>query len=232
VPSAGLIDKKYLEGRAALIDPARDMGQAVAGVPPQKHARYAPQVSPVLHGTSHMTIVDDRGQVIAMTTSVETVFGAEIMAGGFLLNNTLTDFSFQPMRDGKPVANAPAPGKRPLSAMSPTIVFDKNRHFLLSVGSPGGPAIIDYVAQTLIAMLDGKLGPKAAIALPRQLNMNGPTSLERGPGVDALAAQLTAMGHTVQIPNAEGSGLHGILKTQRGYVGAADPRRDGIALGD
>ena len=232
VPQAGLIDPDYLAERAKLIDPAKDMGAAQAGDPPVKPAEFAPQVSPVLHGTSHMTIVDDSGEVIAMTTSVETVFGAEIMAKGFLLNNTLTDFSFDPVRDGKPVANAPAPGKRPLSAMSPTIVFDKNHRFLLSVGSPGGPAIIDYVAQTLIAMLDGKMGPKDAISLPRQLNMNGVTQLEKGPGVDALAAQLTAMGHTVQIPNAEGSGLHGIEKTAKGYIGAADPRRDGIALGD
>ncbi len=116
--------------------------------------------------------------------------------------------------------------------MSPTIVFYKHHHFLLSVGSPGGPAIIDYVSQTLIAMLDGKLGPKDAIALPRQLNMNGVTQLEKGPGVDALVAQLTAMGHTVRIPDTEGSGLHGIEKVKGGYIGAADPRRDGIALGD
>ena len=232
VPQAGLIDKDYLASRAALIDPAKDMGTATAGDPPGKHAALAPQVSPVLHGTSHMTIVDDSGEVLAMTTSVETVFGAEIMAKGFLLNNTLTDFSFDPVRDGLPVANAPAPGKRPLSAMSPTIVFDKNHKFLLSVGSPGGPAIIDYVAQTLVAMLDGKLGPKDAISLPRQLNMNAATQLEKGSGVEALAAQLRLLGHRVQIPNAEGSGLHGIEKTAKGYIGAADPRRDGVALGD
>ena len=164
---------------------------------------YAPQVSPVLHGTSHMTIVDDSGEVVAMTTSVESVFGAEIMAKGFMLNNTLTDFSFQPVRDGKPVANAPAPGKLPLSAMSPTIVFDKDGNFLVSVGSPGGPAIIDYVAQILIGMLDAKMTPKDAIAMPHEINMNGATLLEKSPGSDALAAQLTAMGHTVQVPQVE-----------------------------
>jgi gamma-glutamyltranspeptidase/glutathione hydrolase len=232
VPTEGLIDKDYLASRAQLIDPAKDMGTAQAGDPPAKHAEYAPQVSPVLHGTSHMTIVDDSGEVIAMTTSVETVFGAEIMADGFLLNNTLTDFSFEPVRDGKPVVNAPAPGKRPLSAMSPTIVFDKDHKFFVSVGSPGGPAIIDYVAQTLVAMLDGKLSPTDAISLPRQLNMNGVTQIEKGPGTDALAAGLTAMGHTVRIPDTESSGLHGIMKVKGGYIGAADPRRDGVALGD
>ena len=232
VPIRGLTDQGYVQSRAALIDPAKDMGTATAGTPPQKHAALAPQVSPVLHGTSHMTIVDDSGEVIAMTTSVESVFGAEIMTRGFMLNNTLTDFSFQPVRDGKPVANAPAPGKLPLSAMSPTIVFDKNGNFLVSVGSPGGPAIIDYVAQILIGILDAKMSPKDAISMPHEINMNGNTLLERSPTSDQLAAQLTAMGHTVQVPQVEGSGLHGIQKVKGGYIGAADPRRDGIALGD
>ena len=111
VPIAGLLDKDYIASRAALIDPAKDMGTAQAGNPPQKHADYAPQRSPVLHGTSHMTIVDKSGEVIAMTTSVESVFGAEVMVKGFFLNNTLTDFSFEPVLDGKPVANAPAAGQ-------------------------------------------------------------------------------------------------------------------------
>ncbi len=232
VPVKGLTDKAYIASRAALIDPAHDMGTAIAGNPPEKHAELAPQVSPVLHGTSHMTIVDDSGAVVAMTTSVESVFGAEIMTKGFMLNNTLTDFSFQPVRDGKPVANAPAPGKLPLSAMSPTIVFDKDGNFLVSVGSPGGPAIIDYVSQILIGILDAKMTPKDALAMAHEINMNGPTLLEKSPGSDALAAQLTAMGHNVQVPQVEGSGLHGIEKVKGGYIGAADPRRDGIALGD
>lgn len=232
VPIAGLLDKNYIASRAALIDPAKDMGTAEAGTPPQKRAEYAPQRSPVLHGTSHMTIVDKDGMVIAMTTSVESVFGAEVMVKGFFLNNTLTDFSLDPMLDGKPVANAPAPGKRPLSAMSPTIVFDKDGKFLLSVGSPGGPAIIDYVSQSLVAMLDGGLMPAEAIALPRQLNLNGPTRLERAPANEALAPQLTAMGHTVVVAGGEASGLHGIRKVPGGYVGGADPRRDGVVIGD
>jgi gamma-glutamyltranspeptidase/glutathione hydrolase len=232
VPIAGLLDKGYIAGRAALIDPAKDMGTAQAGTPPQKRADYAPQRSPVLHGTSHLTIVDKDGMVISMTTSVESVFGAQVMVKGFFLNNTLTDFSLDPVLDGKPVANAPAPGKRPLSAMSPTIVFDKDGRFLLSVGSPGGPAIIDYVSQTLVAMLDGGMNPAEAIALPRQLNLNGPTRLERSPVNEALAPQLTDMGHTVTLAGGEGSGLHGIRKVPGGYVGGADPRRDGVVIGD
>ncbi len=232
VPLTGLMDSTYIAGRAALIDPAKDMGVATAGTPPEKHTRYAPQKSPVLHGTSHLTIVDRTGQVVSMTTSVESVYGAKIMAGGFMLNNTLTDFSLQPVLNGLPVANAPAAGKRPLSAMSPTIVFDKDGKFLLSVGSPGGPPIIDYVCQSLVAMLDGGLTPQQAIDLPRQLNLNGPTMLESSPANDALAPQLTAMGHTVRVVTSESSGLHGIARIPDGYIGGADPRRDGVVLGD
>jgi gamma-glutamyltranspeptidase/glutathione hydrolase len=231
VPVAGLLDKNYLKSRAALIDPAKDMGTAAAGEP-RKHAEYAPQISPVMHGTSHMSIVDKEGQVLAMTSSVEHGFGAEITAGGFILNNTLTDFSFQPVRDGLPVANAPAPGKRPLSAMSPTLVFDKQGQFLLSIGSPGGPAIIDYVAQTLVAVLDGKLSPQAAIALPRHLNLNGVTLVERSLATDAVLPGLVMKGHKVDAVSSEASGLHAVERVPGGYIGGADPRRDGVVLGD
>ncbi|HKQ46205.1 MAG TPA: gamma-glutamyltransferase [Rhizomicrobium sp.] len=232
VPIAGLLDRSYIAGRAALIDPNKDMGTAQAGDPPQKRADYAPQRSPVPHGTSHLTIVDKNGAVLSMTSSVESGFGAKVMVKGFFLNNTLTDFSLDPVLDGKPVANAPAPGKRPLSAMSPTIVFDRHGKFLLSVGSPGGQAIIGYVAHTLIAMLDSGMTPAQAIALPRQINLNGPTRLERSPENDALVPGLTAMGHNVTVVTGEGSGLHGIRKVPGGYIGGADPRRDGVVIGD
>ena len=232
VPIKGLLDRGYIAGRSQLIDPAKDMGTADAGVPPEKHTNYAPQVSGANHGTSHMTIVDADGQVIAMTTSVESTFGAKIMAGGFMLNNTLTDFSFQPVRDGAPVANAPAAGKRPLSAMSPTIVFDRDGNFVLGIGSPGGPSIISYVAQSLVAILDGKLAPQDAIAQPRHLNANAGTVLERSPWADQTAPQLTAMGHRVGGGGGEGSGLHAIQKVPGGYLGGADPRRDGVVVGE
>lgn len=231
VPVTGLLDKTYLAQRSALIDPGKDMGTAAAGTPPQRHAQFAPQRSQQLAGTSHLSVVDDRGQVVSMTMTVEFVFGSEIMAGGFFLNNELTDFSFDPVRDGKPVANAPAPGKRPMSAMSPTIVFGPDGKFAIATGSPGGPAIIDFVAQSLIAMIDGKLGAQAAAALPHPLNPNGPTILEKGTALEALAAQLTAMGHTVVFAGLE-SGLHTIQRVRAGYVGGADPRRDGVVLGD
>ncbi len=232
VPITGLLDRNYIASRAALIDPAKDMGTALPGNPPEKHAEYSPQVSPENYGTSHMTIVDENGEVIAMTTSVETTFGAEIMARGFILNNTLTDFSFQPSRDGQPVANAPAPGKRPLSAMSPTIVFDRDGNFVLGLGSPGGPSIIEYVTQSLVAILDGGLSPQEAISLPRHLNTNSGTTLEPSDWANQMAPQLTAMGHTVRTAGGEGAGLHVIQKVPGGYRGGADPRRDGVVVGE
>ena len=231
VPLQGLLDRAYLAQRSLLIDPKRDMGEAQAGNPPEKHAEFAPQRTPQLPGTSHLTIVDDNGEVISMTTTVEFVFGSEVMAEGFFLNNELTDFSFEPTRDGVPVANAPAPGKRPLSAMSPTLMFDRHGRFAISVGSPGGPVIIDYVAQAILGMVDGHLSPQAAAALPHVANLNGPTLLEQGTEAESLGPQLVAMGHTIHAANLE-SGLHIIERVKGGYSGGADPRRDGVALGD
>lgn len=231
VPVRGLVDRGYLTQRSALIDPKKDMGTATAGSPPDKRADYAPQRSTQLPGTSHLAVVDSSGQVVSMTMTIEFAFGSEVMANGFLLNNELTDFSFEPVRDGKPVANAPAPGKRPMSAMSPTIVFDAKGNFAIATGSPGGPAIIDYVTQSLIGMLDGGLHPREAAALPHVLNLNSPTILEQGTSITELQAGLTAMGHTVATRPLE-SGLHIIQRVPGGYIGGADPRRDGVAIGD
>jgi gamma-glutamyltranspeptidase/glutathione hydrolase len=233
VPVSGLLDKDYLKQRAALIDPAHDMGTATAGTPPTKRASldFAPQRTPQLPGTSHLSVVDDRGEVVSMTTTIEFVLGSELMAKGFFLNNQLTDFSFEPSHDGKTVANAPAPGKRPMSAMSPTIVFAPDGTFKIATGSPGGPVIIDYVAQSLIGMIDGNLDPQAAAAQPHVANLNGPTILESDTPIDEFASDLETMGHHVVLHELE-SGLHIIEKTKRGYIGGADPRRDGNAMGD
>jgi gamma-glutamyltranspeptidase/glutathione hydrolase len=231
VPVAGLLDPTYLHARAGLIDPAKDMGTAAPGSPPTVQSPYAPQRTPQLPGTSHLSVVDDAGEAVSMTTTIEFVFGSEMMAKGFFLNNELTDFSFEPMRDGKPVANAPAPGKRPMSAMSPTIVFGPDGKFKIAAGSPGGPLIITYTAGALIAMLDGGLDPQAAVALPHFANLNSPTILEKDTSLGALKPQLTAMGHQVIERDLE-SGLHIIERVDGGYEGGADPRRDGVALGD
>jgi len=233
VPVSGLLDRNYLSARSKLIDPAHDMGTASAGEPPMKHAslEFAPQRDEQLPGTSHMSIVDGRGEVVSMTTTIEYVFGSETMAKGFFLNNQLTDFSFEPMRDGKAVANAPAPGKRPMSAMSPTIVFDPDGKFRIAIGSPGGPIIIPYTAESIVAMLDGGLDPQSTAALPHHANPNGPTILEAGTPIVEYAPALAAMGHRVVTFELE-SGLNIIERVPGGYVGGSDPRRDGIAKGE
>ncbi|HKD23183.1 MAG TPA: gamma-glutamyltransferase, partial [Rhizomicrobium sp.] len=234
VPVKGLLDPDYLKARSQLIKTDRDMGSAPAGTPPDFHEcedHHAPQKTPQGHGTSHLSVVDDRGEVVSMTTTIESTFGAQIMASGFLLNNELTDFSLTPTEDGHPVANAPGPGKRPMSAMSPSIVFGPDGKFFIAAGSPGGPVIIPDVAGALIAMLDGGLTPQDATALPHIFNPNSVTVIEKGTNLEALTPQLTQMGHTVRVFPIY-SGLHIIQKTKDGYIGGADPRRDGVALGD
>ena len=228
VPVAGLLDAAYLQNRALLIDPTRDHGPAAPGTLPLRKAEGAASDGHEQQGTSHMAIVDDSGRVVSMTTTVESLLGAQVMVKGFILNNELTDFSFVAERDGKPVANAPAPGKRPLSSMAPTIVFDANGKFLLALGSPGGSAIIDYVAQTLIAMLDGGLDPARAVALRHVVETNGPLFVED----EKLIEPLRARGYDVRLLAGETSGLHVVQKVPGGFVGAADPRREGVALGD
>ena len=233
VPVSGLLDSNYLASRARLIDPKHDMGMASAGDPPMKRAGldFAPQRSTQLPGTSHMSIVDGRGEVISMTTTVEYIFGSEMMAKGFFLNNELTDFSLDPAIDGKPVANASGPGKRPMSAMSPTIVFNGDGSFRIAAGSPGGPVIIPYTGEALVAMIDGGLPPREAVALPHHANLNGPTILEADTPVTEFASELTAMGHRVVFSDLE-SGLNIIEHVKGGYIGGSDPRRDGIAKGE
>ncbi len=234
VPLAGLLDQNYLAARSQLINPMHDMGRAMPGIPPVKKAelpRYAPMPEQIEAGTSQISAVDDNGEAISMTTSVESAFGAEISADGFLLNNQLTDFSFEPVAGGKPVANAVAAGKRPLSSMSPTLIFAPDGTFFASVGSPGGRLIIGYVAQTVVALIDGQMSMQAAAAAPRHINMNGATLIEASTPLAQLAPALTAMGHQVRVIRFD-SGINGIKRVPDGYEGGADPHREGAALGD
>jgi gamma-glutamyltranspeptidase/glutathione hydrolase len=227
----GLLDRDYLAARAALIDPDRAMGEAEAGAPPWEDARlYGPDRQRERPGTSHFSIVDSEGSVISMTSSIETGFGSRVMAGGFLLNNELTDFARDPMSGGAPVANRVGPGKRPRSSMAPTIVLREGRPALLA-GSPGGSRIIPYVARTLIAVLDWGLSPAEAAALGHVANRNGPTDLEAGTEAAALAEALAAMGHETRLRDLN-SGLHVIaIRPDGTLVGGADPRREGLPLG-
>ena len=230
VPVEGLLDRGYLESRARLIDGARAMGRAAPGRPRMATA-FAPGEMHDVAATSHFSIVDGDGNAVALTGSIQTTFGAAVMVRGFLLNNELTDFSFVPVRGGVPVANRPEANKRPLSSMSPTIVFDKEGKLELVTGSPGGTWIIGYVAQSLIATLDWGLTAQEAAALPHAGNRNGATELELNTDLVALAPRLQAMGHEVTMRALE-SGLAIIRVTPNGLDGGADPRREGVALGD
>lgn len=230
VPAAGLLDTDYLARRAGLIDPARAMGRARPGAPPGfLRARWADPVQAEQAGTSHFVIRDAEGNAVSMTTTIETGFGSRLMVGGFLLNNELTDFSFRPRVDGDPVANRVQGGKRPRSSMSPTIVLRNGDPHLL-IGSPGGSRIINYVAQSLVAILDWGLEPRAALNLGHFVNRNGATELEQGTDAEAYAESLRALGHDIELA-AHNSGLHAILIRDGALAGAADPRREGVALG-
>lgn len=226
----GLLNTSYLTERAALIDSATSMGKAEAGAPPWDEAQLrSPDTQLERPGTSHFVIADRYGNRLSMTTTIETGFGSRVMTGGFLLNNELTDFSFAPERDGKPVANRVEGGKRPRSSMSPTIVMRDGQPYLLT-GSPGGSRIINYVTQSVIAMLDWNMAPQTALNMGHVVNRNGKTDLEEGTEAADLQEALEAKGHEVSIRSLN-SGLHAILIDGFRLYGAADPRRDGVAVG-
>lgn len=226
----GLLDRDYLAARARLIDPKAAMGEAAAGAPPSgKTLPLSPDRPRPREGTTHFVIVDGHGDMVSATTTIEADFGSRVMTGGFLLNNELTDFSFEPETNGAPVANRVEGGKRPRSSMAPTVVLQGGAPVLLT-GSPGGPNIIPYTAASIVAILDWKLGPQEAIDAPHVVNRNGATIVEAGPAAAVTAAALAALGHeTVIEPLA--SGLHVIRIGPDGLSGAADKRREGTVRG-
>ncbi|MEN9768757.1 MAG: gamma-glutamyltransferase [Pseudomonadota bacterium] len=231
VPTQALVDPAYLRSRSALIDMQRSMGRASHGVPPGWSVSAGPDVSAEVPATTHLSVVDSRGRAVSMTGTIEAQFGSRIMVRGFLLNNQLTDFSLAPQEGGRPVANRVEPGKRPRSSMAPTLVFDPQGQLFMVTGSPGGSLIINYVAKTLIGVIDGKLDIQQAIALPNRGSRNRATEIEKGSALEALVGPLRAMGHEVQAIEMT-SGLQGIVRTPDGLVGGADPRREGLVLGD
>jgi gamma-glutamyltranspeptidase/glutathione hydrolase len=235
VPPAGLLDDRYLRTRSALIMTTRSLGLAAPGTPPEQGKRnvaWGRDAALEFPSTSHISVVDAYGNAVAMTTTIEDAFGSKLMTkSGFLLNNELTDFSFAPVENGKPVANRVEANKRPRSSMAPTIVYDGAGRVYVVAGSPGGSAIINYVAKTLIGVLDWNLDPQAAIALPNVGSRNGATELEANTRAVALADKLRALGHEVQVIDHT-SGLQAIVRTKNGWIGGADPRREGIVKGD
>ncbi|MFZ8142476.1 gamma-glutamyltransferase [Alteromonas macleodii] len=229
LPFAAMINTAYLQRRAESIAVDKEWRRKRAGNP-YADANVALGTSMELPNTSHVSIVDKEGNAVSMTTSIEFMFGSGIMVEGFLLNNQLTDFSFSPTKNRFPVPNRVEPGKRPRSAMSPTMVFDKEGNLEVVVGSPGGSRIVSYVAQTLIGVLDFGLDIQQAINLPKITNRNDYTALEKGTPIAELEEPLKALGHNVKVVDLN-SGLHGIQFKSGKLIGGADPRREGIAVG-
>ena len=234
-----LLSDAYLRQRAALIGP-QSMKVATPGTPAPVRTSHAPMADQPEHGTSHISVVDGEGRAVAMTTTIEAFFGARVMSdggtglpGGFLLNNQMTDFALQPTdAKGQPVANRIQPGKRPRSSMSPTLVFDKtDGRLVMTLGSPGGPVIIHFVAKTLLGTLQWGLDAQRAIDLPNFGSLNGPTVLEKGLFPATTIDALKARGHVVSEIELT-SGLQAIQRTPSGWFGGADPRREGVVKGD
>ncbi|HEX7237145.1 MAG TPA: gamma-glutamyltransferase [Gammaproteobacteria bacterium] len=235
-PVAQLLDPSYLRARASLIDPDKALTTIAAGEPLAAAAwNYAPGTPSERPSTSHFSIVDRDGGGVAMTTSVQGAFGSQLMVGGFILNNQLTDFDYVPAAGGKPVANRIEGGKRPLSSMSPTMLLDARGRLRLLVGSPGGTRIIGFVAESIVGFADWGLDVQQAVAAPHFLAEEGPIEIEEGTALAAHEQALEALGHKVVV-NDMNSGLHAIAieYTRRGRVllGGVDPRREGAALGD
>ena len=228
-----LIAPDYLKERAALIQ-EQSMKTAKPGNPDMgSKLSYAPMPDQIEYGTSHISIIDAKGHAVAMTTTIESAFGSRLMVNGFLLNNELTDFSLSPTdADGKPTANRVEPGKRPRSSMSPTLVFNKaDGSLFMSAGSPGGAQIIHYTAKTLYATLNWGMSPQEAINLPNFGSTNGPTLLEQKGFSPSTVAALQAKGHEVREMEMT-SGLQAIVRTSDTLLGGADPRREGVVMGD
>jgi gamma-glutamyltranspeptidase/glutathione hydrolase len=237
VPVAELLSPDYIAERARLIDPRATQRNVLPGRPLELAAwNYASAPFSELSSTSHFSIVDAWGDAVSMTTSVQSAFGSQLMVGGFILNNQLTDFASVPAEwDGRPVANRPEGGKRPLSSMSPMLVFDEEGRLRLMIGSPGGTRIINFVVQTLVGVLDWDMNVQEAVEAPHFLAQQALVELEEGTALLAETKALEALGHRVAARNIN-SGLHGIAieYTDEGWIlwGGVDPRREGVALGD
>ena len=230
MPTQGLLAQDYLSERAKLLNGPDALTEAVPGNPEYSHASlWADDVSLELPSTSHISIVDHFGNALSMTTTIENSFGSRLMTHGFLLNNELTDFSFSSHRNGVPIANRVEPGKRPRSSMSPTIILKDGRPTLV-IGSPGGSRIIGYVAEAIVAHIDWGMNVQAAVSIPHAINRFGTYDLEKGTSLEAMVAPLEELGYKVNLRSLN-SGLHAISIGENGLFGGADPRREGIAIG-
>ena len=227
VPVAGLLAPAYLKQRAAQINLKADNQQITAGVP-EGAVPLGEAKAPEYANTSHLSVVDKDGNAVSMTTSIENAFGSGLMVNGYLLNNQLTDFSLQARDNGLWVANRVEAGKRPRSSMAPMLVFDQHNQLQMIAGSPGGSRIINYVAQSLVAMIDWQMGPQQAADLAKFTHRNDVLAVEEGTALVHLPMQ--EMGYQVRVTELN-SGLHLIKRDNAGWLGGADPRREGVAKG-
>lgn len=235
VPVAGMIDRKYLAARSALIDPGKTMPSVSAGTPPgaetlaRADAPYAEE-----RGTSHIAVVDRAGSAVSYTSTIESAFGSGLMVSGYFLNNELTDFDMQAQQGGRLVANRPDSGKRPRSSMSPTLVFGPDGKLRLVVGAAGGVTIPAQVIRALIGVLDWNLPPDQALALPVIFAPGGNTVyLEKGTALEAMAPELAKLGHDDIQYRAPISFKANAIEIRGGKLaGAADPRSEGRAIGE
>ncbi|WP_305402931.1 gamma-glutamyltransferase [Photobacterium leiognathi] len=229
MPTRGLLDPAYLAQRAALLQGKQALTKVEPGSPPWNHAQKQTSNEALeLPSTTHLSIVDEEGNVVSLTSTIENSFGSRLMVRGFLLNNELTDFSFRSQIDGVPVANRIEPGKRPRSSMTPTIVMKDNQP-VLTIGSPGGSQIIGYVAKTLVAYLDWGMDLQQAINLPNMNNRFGTFELEQDTAATAWAPKLEKLGYKTQIKDLN-SGIQAISIAPDLLTGAADPRREGKVI--
>ncbi|SNR80796.1 gamma-glutamyltransferase [Puniceibacterium sediminis] len=231
MPTKGLVSMDYLAERSQLLAGDDALPEVSAGNPAFDHASlWAEDESIEFPSTSHISIIDQYGNALSMTTTIENGFGSRLMVHGFLLNNELTDFSFRSHVDGVPIANRVEPGKRPRSSMAPTIVRKDGKPVLV-LGSPGGSRIIGYVTQAVIAFVDWGMDVQQAVAAPHGVNRFGPFDLEAGTPMETLGPDLEMLGYEVSVRDMN-SGLHAISVGPDGLRGGADPRREGIALGE
>lgn len=231
VPVEGLLDPAYLDARVKLIG---DIAGPAPFGNPKGAGKRGPDATQEPGGTTHMVIVDAKGNAVSMTTTVESIFGTGRMVGGFFLNNQLTDFSFAPVNaDKTEAANAVAPGKRPRSSMAPVIVTDPRGNFVAALGSPGGNSILAYNLKALVGVLDWKLSMQDALALPNLIARGDNYASEPAKYAPGVVDALKAKGVVFTGFGGEGSGLHGIIVRPGGKLeGGADPRREGVARGE
>nr|WP_313911179.1 gamma-glutamyltransferase family protein [Sphingopyxis sp. SE2] len=225
VPVKGLLDKSYLAERRQLISPYRAAGRYEPGTPPGAKPRAAAPAIPE-QGTTHFVTVDAAGNVVSMTSTIESIFGSQLIAGGYFLNNELTDFDLAPTQDGVPTANRVQAGKRPLSSMSPTIVYGPDGKVVLAVGSAGGKRIIMHVTKVLVGVLDWGLDAKSAMELPNLFFGKAGVLIENNEAGQAIAAKMKPFGYSFTATGL-GSKLNAVERTAEGYRGAADPRGPG-----